>query len=316
MVGTIKKPSGMLMYLAGETPLSKVDGWKAKGIDIQDKLESVIRRRLFSYFYHNDKGGKLSDEVQHSIDLGYDLFLDSGAFSAHTKGVHISIDEYAQFINTYGHHYTVRANLDDIGDDGPKSWENLKALESNGCDVFPVFHAQDKEEYMVKILDGGYKYMALGGLVGTSVKALNEWLDRIWSNYLINPDGTARIRVHGFGMTSYPLIHKYPWASVDSSSAVQKSMYGMCAVILNDKFYSIGFSNESNMREQVGGWHYQRMPVEMRKAVDAYIEPLGVTPEQLAEDYAYRHIVNFYTYQHIEDEHYTTHFKHVQETFF
>lgn len=313
----MKQKSGMLMYLAGETPLSKIDGWKEKGIQLeQHQLESVIKRRLFSYFYHSDKGGKLSNEVQHSIDLGYDLFLDSGAYSAHTKGVHISIDEYAQFINTYGHHYTVRANLDDIGDDGPKSWDNLKALESNGCDVFPVFHAQDKEEYLVKILDGDYEYMALGGLVGTSTKALQQWLDHVWSKFLIKDDGTPRIRVHGFGMTSYPLIHRYPWASVDSSSAVQKSMYGMCAVILNGKFYSIGFSNESNMKREVNGWHYDRLPDAVKKELDEYIRPFGITAQQLSEHYSYRHVINFFTYQNVEEEHFTTKFTDIQQTLF
>ena len=59
MVGTIKKPSGMLMYLAGETPLSKVDGWKAKGIDIQDKLEGFAAKQYGQWRQNN------GDQITH-----------------------------------------------------------------------------------------------------------------------------------------------------------------------------------------------------------------------------------------------------------
>lgn len=306
----------MKLFLAGETPLAKLDGWVRDGIEITPTmLTDVIKRRLFSYYYHNDKGGSLDREVRESIRLGHDLFLDSGAYSAFTQGKSISVDEYAGFINRQGHHYGVRANLDDIGDDGPKSWENLKALESNGCQVFPVFHYSDKEEYLVKMIDN-YEYMALGGLVGTSVQLLQHWLDHVWSKYLTHPDGTARIGVHGFGMTSLPLIHRYPWASVDSSSAVMTSIFGSCLFHVKGKMVKVDFSDESPTKRNIKSWHYKSLPDVDKAQVDKWIEPYGITAEQLGKHYSYRHVINFDTFQRIEEHHTTKKFKIQQPTLF
>ena len=44
------------------------------------------------------------------------LFLDSGAYSAWSKGVTIDIDEYISFIKKNIKYITVYANLDVIGD--------------------------------------------------------------------------------------------------------------------------------------------------------------------------------------------------------
>lgn len=307
----------MKLFLAGETPLSKVAGWQREGIQIDPvQLESVIKRRLFSYFYHNDRAGMLDREVRTSIKNGYDLFLDSGAFSAFTKQKVISIDEYAGFIHRNGHHFGVIANLDDIGDDGPKSWANMKALEAKGCKVFPVFHFSDKLEYLYKILDEGYDYMALGGLVGAHTNVLKQWLDEMWGKHLCDKDGLPKIKVHGFGLTSFPLIYRYPWYSVDSSSAVMTSIFGGCVFVLNGQMVKVDFSDQSPTRRNIDGWHYAAMPRAMQEQIDKILEPYKITAQQVGSHYSYRHIINFDTFQRLEDIHTTTHFFPEQNTLF
>jgi hypothetical protein len=307
----------MKLFLAGETPLAKVDGWKRDGIHIDPvQLESVIKRRLFSYYYHNDKGGSLDKEVRQSIKNGYDLFLDSGAYSAFTKKQEIKIEQYGRFILKYGPHFGVKANLDAIGDTGEISWDNLKRLEDMGCSVFPVFHYSDQEQYLTKILDRHYEFMALGGLVGASTKVLQSWLDHIWGNYLVRADGTPRINVHGFGLTSFPLMFRYPWFSVDSSSAVMTSIFGGCVFVINNQLMKIDFSEQSPTKRNLDSWHYSAMAKPLQDKVNLILEPYGITPKQLGEHYSYRHIINFDTFQRIEDLHHTTTFTIEQPTLF
>lgn len=308
----------MKVFLAGETPLSKLASWKRDGVDIDPaQLESVIKRRLFSYYYHNDKvGGILDKEVRASIALQHELFLDSGAYSAFTKKETISIKEYGTFILKHGHNFAVKANLDDIGDTGPKSWENMKALESMGCNVFPVFHFDDDYRYLTKMLDEGYPFMALGGLVGASTKKLMEWLDHVWANYLVDSKGHPRTNVHGFGLTSFPLMFRYPWYSVDSSSWVMTSIFGSCVFVLDGKLVKIDFSDESSSKRELDSWHYAVLPEPQRLKVDEILKPYGINAQQLGSHYSFRHVINASTFQNMEGLHNTKSFFLEQNTLF
>lgn len=307
----------MELYIAGEFKMARLKPWERNGEMVQPlELHQVIKRRLYSYFYHNETGGILSRDVRESIKLGQWLFLDSGAFSAFTKGAKIDINKYAAFINKHGHHFRLRANLDDIGDDGPKSWENMKYLESCGCKVFPVFHHGDQIKYLTKILDEGYDYMALGGLVGASTKVLQEWLDNIWGNYLVNRQGEPRIKVHGFGLTSFPLTKRYPWQSVDSSSAVMTSNFGACLFIVNDELIKVDFSEHSPSKRNIDGVHYDAMPGPMREAVDRLLHSYNINAKQLSEHYTFRNVVNMHTYQSFEKLHIPRTFHTPQPTLF
>jgi hypothetical protein len=227
-------------------------------------------------------------------DAGMDLFLDSGAYTAFKQDVIIELEKYAAYINEHGSIFSVRANLDVIGDTGPKSWDNLKALQSLGCDVLPVFHQRDEIIYLQRMLDN-YQFIALGGLVGASRNELRNWLDEIWGKYLIKDDGTPRLAVHGFGLTDQVLIQRYPWASVDSSAWLFTSMMGGCLFRRGNEFIKINFSDK-----KPDAAHYSRLPRAMRIEVDKLIAEHGVTVEQLASHYSFRHLVNAKTYQEME----------------
>jgi hypothetical protein len=307
----------MKVYLAGETPMSKDEGWSRDVEGWQTgALSSVIKRRLYSYYYHD----RIDREVQIAIDAKMELFLDSGAYSAHTQGETITLEQYAGFIRENGHHFSVRANLDDIGDTGPKSWDNLKALESLGCtgelQVFPVFHAADDYQYLTKMLDGGYEFMALGGLVGASRNVLRDWLDNVWAKYLVDKDGKPRLRVHGFGLTDTELMIRYPWYSVDSSSWVMTGIFGGCIFREDSTFYKVQFSDESPDKYGLNSWHYDRLNDAQRKRVDAWLVHHGVTAAQLGSHYSFRHLVNARTFTEIEEMKTPETFYLKQETLF
>jgi len=101
------------------------------------------------------------------------------------------------------------AGLDGIGD-ALLTYNNLKLMESYGCPAIPCFHAGEDERYLEYYIQH-YPYIALGGMVGQGVSQLKMWLDRIWEKYLIDGSGNAKVKCHGFGITSFDLMWMYPW---------------------------------------------------------------------------------------------------------
>lgn len=145
------------------------------------------------------------------------IFLDSGAYSAWTQNIKIDIKDYIEFIKKYKDHLEVYAVLDSIGD--PKAtFANQMLMERAGLTPLPCFHYGEDVKWLQKYLDRGHDYIALGGMVPIPNKELYQWLDFLFTDLLTNADGIPKVKVHGFGMTSFDLMLRYPWYSVDSTS--------------------------------------------------------------------------------------------------
>ena len=153
-----------------------------------------------------------------------ELFLDSGAFSAWSQGIEIDILDYIEFIKKHKKYLDVYANLDVIGDP-EKTLRNQYKMEKAGLSPLPCFHYKEDESYLKTYLKK-YKYIALGGMVGTHKKQLDLWLNKIFGEFICDTDGYPKIKIHGFGLTSLDLMLKYPWYSVDSTSWVVTARMG------------------------------------------------------------------------------------------
>jgi hypothetical protein len=157
-----------------------------------------------------------------------DVLLDSGAFSAHTQGATISIDDYARFIRAWPQ-LTAYSNLDDIADP-ERSLQNLRALEARGLSPFPVFHVGEPWEYLERYAEE-YDYVALGGMVPhlKHSKRLMPWLVRC---FRIAQDRArpGTLAFHGFGATAWRVVSSFPWYPVDSSSWGAGFRYGLVPV--------------------------------------------------------------------------------------
>ena len=220
------------------------------------------------------------------------IFMDSGAFSMYTQKVDVSIEAYAKFLLDNKDIWHVASNLDDVFKNEAKSWENQKTMESLGVKVQPVFHCREDERWLVKYLDAGYDYIFLGGMVPESTPWLKGWLDRLWTHYLTNKDGTARIKVHGFGLTTLQLMFRYPWFSVDSTSWVMTSSYGGCFVDMPEpgggmRDYKVNFSTDSGRVRDLDQ-HYDTLPKATQERIRKRVEELGYTVQGLRESYGWR----------------------------
>lgn len=206
----------MLLYFAGYSTDKEI--YEVEGAE--NFLESYL---LF----------KNKDYKQFHIErklLGKRLFLDSGAFSAFTRGIQINIDEYADFLKKNEQYITTYATLDVIGD-YKGTQRNTKYLESKGLHPLPTFHygsPYEVLEQMVNEYEGGY--IALGGLVplSTDRKTMQAHLDKCFS--IIK----TRCKVHAFGVNGVWAWLRYPFYSADATSWLMGGKFRH-AVVWNSK---------------------------------------------------------------------------------
>jgi len=261
--------------------------------------EDVKATRNILESYHYVHKEKFVREMRHNKAK---VFLDSGAFSAYTLGIEIPVEEYVRYIQDNIDIIRVEDGvlmasvLDAIGDEH-KTYANQLQMESLGVTPMPTFHSGEDTKYLDWYVHK-YGYLSLGGMVGAHPAQLEIWLDRMWNNHLLDGAGRPKTRVHGFGITSIPLMERYPWYSCDSSSWVQSAAFG---VIIDSKFGAVQISSQSPSRHDKGQ-HLTTFTDIERAAVEARIRNKGYDPERLAEVPFSRFAYNILTYQDWEDD--------------
>lgn len=257
---------------------------KQARLSIEHNLES------YHYIYRQTAVNKLRAD-------GKQVFLDSGAFSAFTKGIEVDVQAYCRYclenadiIETVDG-ISCASVLDGIGDP-LKTYQNQKLMESYGVKPLPCFHYGEDERYLEWYL-ANYDYVTIGGMVPISTPQLIHWLDRIWERYLCDPSGRPRVRVHGFGLTSLPLMKRYPWFSVDSSTWVMWSANGM---LLVPGVGQVNVSSKSSSRK-IEGQHLNTYTPPQREAILNQIRAIGFDPDRLADEYCSRWAFNAWSFQ-------------------
>lgn len=271
-------------YMPGQKRFEKLSEREAE-------ICSTVPHVLESYHYVNKQ--KYVDDMRRD---NAQVFLDSGAFSAFTLGVDISIEEYCAYI--IRNKDIIRKEdgvmmasvLDGIGDP-LQTWRNQLEMEQRGAKPLPCFHAGEDEKYLEWYVKN-YEYITLGGMVGTSTKQLCVWLDRIFNNYLIDGSGNPRIKVHGFGITAVPVMERYPWYSCDSSSWIQSAAFG---AIVHPNFGPLSVSEKSPSRHDKGQHLCNLTPVE-QDFLFGELEKNGFTYERLSTVYESRAAYNIWAY--------------------
>jgi hypothetical protein len=229
----------------------------------------------------------------------YDMFLDSGAFTARQQGVTIELEDYARFLHLNQHMFAACSSLDVIGGSEQANWDNFQALIKEGCRVQPVFHVREDPRWLVKYMDN-YDYILIGGMVPETTKWLKKRLDGLFYDYLTNKDGTPKVKLHGFGLTDQLLMFLYPWYSVDSTSWMFAGMYGGVTFLTDRGLYKVVFSEHNEHAKHIEGWHYNLLTDLERQAVDKMLAPHGLTVQQCRDSHNYRNLINCRTFQEME----------------
>ena len=251
---------------------------KKHRVDIEYYLESYhyIFRKSFVAKIRNDKKK---------------VFLDSGAFSAFTKGVEVDLPGYCRYIKDNEDIIDVASVLDGIGDP-LLTYQNQKAMEKLGVTPLPCFHYGEDERFLEYYI-ANYEYITLGGMVPISTPQLKLWLDRIWNDYLIDGSGNPRLKVHGFGLTTYSLIKDYPWYSVDSSAWVQQAASGMVSFPGTG---TLNVSTQSSFKKKENQ-HYDNMTPIVQAKLREFMEAPGFDVEDLRTKYLSRWVFNIWAFE-------------------
>lgn len=238
------------------------------------------------------------------------FFLDSGAhslYNAHvfgkrtkearyayyaTKDFWAYVDRYAAFVKKYRKGLDWYANVDVIYN--PElSWKVLKYLEGeHGLSPVPVIHRGTPLAWVEKHLAAGYGFVGLGGLGQESTKqGYTLWADEVFDMVCSGPGRVPAVKLHGFAMTSYDLMIRYPWYSVDSASWAKSAGFGSIFVPhkRNGKFtfgvppYVIGMSWRSTAKKDKGR-HYSTLTKGERKIVREWLEEIKVPLGKIGKD--------------------------------
>lgn len=234
------------------------------------------------------------------------IFLDSGAFSAHTLGVTLSVRDYCDYIERnmdiirFEDGNMMASVLDGIGD-ALATYRNQLEMEIRlkhlGVRPLPCFHFEEDARYLDYYV-ANYEYITLGGMVGATTQQLRNWLERVWENHLIDGSGRAKIKVHGFGITAVPLMEEFDWYSCDSSSWIQSAAFGsviMPGASKSNPAWPIAVSTKSPSRHD-HGQHITTLTEPEKEYLDQILERSGFDKTRLGEVYESRAAYNLWAF--------------------
>ena len=243
--------------------------------------------------YINDK--KSIKECFES-DFKGKLFIDSGAYSAWTKGKTINVDEYIDFLNNNDDRIYIFAQVDvipgikhqlptreQVEDAASRTWNNYlymrEKLKSPDKCLY-TFHVGEPIKYLKRALewkDSNGKhipYIALGGMVGRSTTIRDNFINVVVDT--ISRSSNPNVKIHAFGMTSRKLLYKYPnLTSADSTKWIKYAANGLIQSEFMDSGIRIGCES-LHMRE-----HITHLPQQEKDRIDAILKKRGLTIEEM-----------------------------------
>lgn len=231
---------------------------------------------------------KRKERIEKGLPNGL-LFMDSGAFTAWTKGVTINLDEYIEFINSYGEYIDHFGQIDSIpkkndtehlkqaADDTWKNYLEMIERVKYPDKITYTFHVGEPIENLIEALKWGsehkdiMKMIALGGMVKknkqTKESLIIRALDAVKKYY-------PEVKIHLFGTTSDSYFQKFPVDSGDSSNYIQSGITRK----VNTPYGIIGFGKVKDK------WHYDALDKDARAVLDKYFEELDIDIKKLRED--------------------------------
>ena len=238
------------------------------------------------------------------------LFVDSGAFSAHTKGADLGIDEYIEFVNSLGEYVDLAAEMDHIPGirfqartveqikySSVKSWENYLYMRDKMLypdRMIPIFHQDEELKWLENMLnwvrpEGGHiPYIGISSSKDKPAILREQWYYKVFS--VIHASKNPDVKTHSLGTSSIDHMEKFPFTSSDATSWIRFAAngciltpFGVCLVSEQTPRSSSGNDNDLLISEH-------------KDVIEKYVNDMGLTLEQVASHNMYRQIVNLNYY--------------------
>lgn len=123
----------------------------------------------------------------------------------------------------------------DIINNAELTYVMQKRAEQAGFNPMPIFHFGNDTKWLKRYIDEGYSHIGIGGLVPNTAAILKPALDRLFEDIICDSNGHPKIKAHGLAIAGSYIATRYPWFSVDSTSWVRLSRFGIVIVPKPDR---------------------------------------------------------------------------------
>lgn len=238
----------------------------------------------------------------------WDLVVDSGAYSAWSKGKKFDMDEYIEFLESNKildvAFWAAEADVipGSFGKD-PTEEERLAAPEQSWQNylymiervswpkkIVPIFHQGEDIKHLVRMLryrfkDGDFiPYIGISPRNDVHVDEKMKWYEAIWK---VIYEECAKLNreiplTHNFGMTTISMMEQYPSCSSDSTSWVRSASFGNIMIVVNGKIKTVYVSNRNLNSPD----HINNQPKALQEAVEKLCTEMGhgITLQSLIDD--------------------------------
>lgn len=225
-----------------------------------------------------------------------EVMLDSGAFSVwNLNAAPIDLKQYIAFIKAYEKHLFSYVTLDVLppGKESARTREaneegarlsdiNHQTMKDAGLTPIPVFHQGETFKWLENMLKNGEPVIGVSTRKDLPPDSSKAWLDDVWS-VLADGKGRPLVKTHGFGITAIPLLLRYPWWTVDSTTWAMVGGLG-CIYVPQEKHGAPDYSQPpivvrmSTMASRGANEHFDSLGGEAQEWIIQYLEgELGVS---------------------------------------
>lgn len=272
------------------------------------------------YSQINNRGYILKHfEAQDANKTSGKLLIDSGAHSAHTKGIKLDLEEYMNFVNSNINKLSLYVQVDKIPGvylkpktardflEAPElSWENYLYMREKSADynkLIPVFHQGEDFKWLENMCNYEFSngehipYIGLSPRGDVSLTAKYDFCAKCFS--VIQSSKNPKVKTHAFGATSLSMLERLPFTSADSTTWVLVSAFGQVWIptgitgesIDDTVGVKLGVSKE-NIDHPTATQTYWEQSTEIKKKLDDYFESIGTNIEKLSESHSERSLAS------------------------
>lgn len=257
-----------------------------------------------------------------NIDRGVvkSMFIDSGAYSEHSQGIKIDVDEYIDYVNGLDDKIIAIAQVDhipgvfkqpkkpeDYVESAELSWENylyMRPKMKSPEKLISVFHMGEAFSSLQRMVDwrgaNGEKleYCGISPANDRAVSDKDVYLANVYE--FLKSTSQPDIHTHLFGYTSLPGVPKFPWYSMDSVSHRLRAAY---AKMYTRKWGIISLSRKRDCKTRTDFPFYETCDKATLQEFKDFLAHYHLTLDQVIEESSARTAVDIVEVQQYVKEH-------------
>lgn len=285
------------LYFAGGTN-KKLNDWFNKSNALKLFTQVTDRKSIQDYI---------------SVRKHPNIFLDSGAWAAHSRGVILDMDEYIDYANSISGRCDAIAQVDKIPGvykqpktrmqimEAPEiSWHNYLYMRDKIVEpkkLLPIFHQGEDFKWLKNMLeykDDDHSFTPYIGISPANDSHVNDkivFMDKVFD--VISKSSNPNVKTHAFGMTSLYLLERYPFWSADSAGWVKKAAYGFVYIPRpNYKLGEMSYQLISFGERKKDPMHFINLDKLTQEYIKQYLESIQIDVGKLFEDNSTRCLAN------------------------